>query len=126
MDKPHVPDKHTEPTEYADHFHLSRDRAQASAIQCALAATFIDFRKQFGQTQELPLRHGIAETMQGLARTWRDIVAVRRDILGKPRAGSLTPAERAAMRQRKSQRSSQRAPTLAKPVVAAKESLSAP
>lgn len=120
---PTIPERIEDPTDQATRQHLPKDRVQALAIQSALCDIFIDFHLAFRATRELPLKHGIAETMQGLARSWREVVATRREILGKPRVGSLSPAERAAMRQRKANRDSARrsGPTVAKkvaPVVA--------
>lgn len=120
-----IPDK-SHPDRIAERKHKAKDQSQAIALQSAICDTCLRFKQAFDQSQDLPLQHGIAETMTKLASTWRAISEHRREILGKPRAGSLSPAERAAMRQRKSQRSQSRAPTLAKPVVASKESLSAP
>lgn len=126
MEKAAFPIHTTEhPNDRAARLHVPKNTVQAATLQTGIVNLFVTFERDFHQTRELPLRHGIADTMTKLATTWRAIDEHRRDIQGKPRAGSLSPAERAAKRARKSAGKQRSGPTLAAQVpTVAKESLS--
>lgn len=99
--------------------HRQRTLSQAREIQAILHRATRTLGNDFECTSSVAERKDLLPFLAKATDAWSTATAVRQDAQGRPRAGSLSPAERAAMRQRKSQRSQSRAPTLAKPAAAA-------
>lgn len=88
---------------------------QAIDVQRANHRAVLAISNDFSQCTSTAERMVVAESLARLTASWKVATAERREIHNRPRAGSLSPAERAAMRQKKSQRSTFKGPTLAKP-----------
>lgn len=103
--------------------HKPASSVQAIDIQSILHRMLLALGLDFADCDNREERRTIALTISKTTDAWRAATAERREILGKPRAGQLSPAERAAMRQRKSNRDGARR---SRPSVTRKESLFQP
>lgn len=93
------------------------DRRQASDLQYATAELFMSIRSLPPGSREVEQYAPLVALLCKLADSWRSLVAEKRELRGIPRAGQLSPAERAAMRQRKQSSKARSGPTLPKPTV---------
>ena len=82
--------------------HRATSHVQSVDIQSILHRIVLQLGLDFGNAQTTAERQRIAASLAKTTEAWRTATSERREILGKPRAGQLSPAERAELRRRKS------------------------
>gem|GEM_PF-5285031 len=84
--------------------HRPTALVQAVDVQPILHRALLQLGIDFGNAQNTAERQRIAASLAKTTEAWRTATTERREILGKPRVGSLSPAERAELRRRKQKR----------------------
>lgn len=92
--------------------HRPSSLSQSVDVQCVNHQALLALAKDFGSCTTTAERMIVADSLAKMTAAWRVATAERREIHNRPRAGQLSPAERAEMRRAKSSRSRKSAPKL--------------